>query len=64
MLPVSESNAVMLWVSPKVNDNTKDNQAREGYDLQATHPELQFSKNLYTKQVRDNNWKDIKRWLK
>jgi hypothetical protein len=53
--PVSESDAIMFWVSSEVDDNAKKNQAHEGYDLQAAHPKLQFSKKLYAKQVHENN---------
>ena len=53
---MSESDSIMLGVSPQINDDTEYDQSSEGNDFDGGEPEFEFAKYTDTKHVYKEDW--------
>ena len=51
VIPIAKANAVVVWITSKVNDDTHQNETDEGDDLDAAEPELKFAENADSEKV-------------
>jgi len=56
VLPVAETNAVMLGISAEINHYPHDQETYESYDFDAAKPEFQFSEYPDAKQINNEDW--------
>lgn len=59
MFPVAETNAVMMWVAAKINDNAHQEQPDKCYHFDTAEPELELSKDSDTEEINASNCKPL-----